>query len=496
MQTKVENLKDNRVKVQLTIDAADVDTHIKKTYKDFAYKYNFPGFRRGHAPRPVIDNALGKEAVLATVTDALVNDNYPLAIDECDLYPIAKPEFADEEKLVEAGKPFTFAFTVEVKPNLELTSYEPLEIELLRAGATEDEINEQIDYLREHYYSFEDASAATTIKEGGFADIAMKATDDAGENIETLSSESRMYGLGTGLFPESFDSELIGMKKGSHKTFSIDVPEQGAVLMTSLAGKTTKVNFDVEVKAVKNKVLPEVTDEWAKDTLGFKDAAELRERITESVSKQKEDVLPRMKENACLEKLRERLSGEAPQALVEEAESNLLQDFFRQLQHQGVSFDAYLAQENLTSDQFRDDVKKQAADIANQELALDAWARHFEMKATDKQISDEFVLSGAEDPEELEQQWRKSGQLYMVRQGVLRKEALDDVMTKAKVTEVDSLDKDKKADSADKKKTSANKKATSASKKEASAAKKGSSSKKGSSAAKKETSAAKKASKN
>ena len=149
VETKVEALEDNRTKVTVTVDAADIDARIKKTYKDFANKYNFPGFRKGKAPRPIIDNALGAEAVRATVTDDVVNGTYPLAIDDCDLYPIAKPEF-DETDLVEAGKPYTFSFTVTVKPEIEISSYEPVEIELPAEGTTDAEIDEQIDALREH----------------------------------------------------------------------------------------------------------------------------------------------------------------------------------------------------------------------------------------------------------------------------------------------------------------------------------------------------------
>ena len=91
METKVETLEDNRVRVEVTIDAQDVDALIAKTYKDFAHRYNFPGFRKGKAPRPVIDNALGAETVLATVTDELINSNYPLIIDSNDIYPVGQP---------------------------------------------------------------------------------------------------------------------------------------------------------------------------------------------------------------------------------------------------------------------------------------------------------------------------------------------------------------------------------------------------------------------
>ena len=448
METKVEALENNSVKMTVTIESADIDSRIKKTYKDFAYKYNFPGFRRGKAPRPIIDNALGAEAVRATVTDAVVNENAPLAVDASGYYPVSKLDYEDGG-LVEEGKPYSFSFTMAVKPALELDSYEPVEIELPCEGASDTEIDEQIESMREHYYNFEDASAATKIKKDGYAELSMKATGDDGKDIETLSSESRVYGLGTGLFPESFDEELLGLKKGDTKSFSIDVPTEGAILMTSLAGKTAKVQFDIEVKAVKKKVLPELSDEWAKETMGFESVADLRERMASSIAQQKASVLPRLKENACLEALGARLQGEVPESMVEEAEANLLQDFFRQLQHQGMTFDNYLAQQDLTPDQFKDDVKKQAKDSATSDLALDAWAKHFEFVATDEEVSNEFVLAGVEDPKELEDDWRKNGQLYLVRQGVLRRQSMDDVMEKAVITEVDYAKRaaeEKKAD--------------------------------------------------
>lgn len=435
VETKVEALQDNRVKMTVTVDAKEIDARIKNTYRDFANRYNFPGFRKGKAPRPIIDNALGAEAVRATVTDAVVNDVYPLAIDEQNLYPLAKPDFAEDMGLVEGGKPFEFDFEVSVKPELELSSYEPVEIELPSEGASDAEIDEQIEALREHYYTFEDVAAATKVKEGGYLDLAMKVTDDAGEDIASMTTESRLYGLGTGLLPEAFDKELIGMKKGQSKTFAIDVPEEPTGMTSALIGKTGKITFEVEVKVVKKKVLPEVTDEWAKEILGFDDAAALRTRIADSITQQKAEVLPRMKENQSLHALAERLEGEVPQSMCEDAEAGLLQDFFQQLQRQGMTFDAYLNQQGITPDQLKEDVKAQALDMTKQDLALDAWARHFDMQATEKDVTEEFAKSGAADPKAIEEDWRKNGQLYVIRHGILRTNAVKDIMDKAIVTE-------------------------------------------------------------
>ena len=437
VETKVEALQDNRVKVTVTVDAKDIDARIKKTYKDFAHKYNFPGFRAGKAPRPIIDNALGAEAVPATVTDDVVNETYPLAIDECNLYPVSKPTFAEDMGLVAAGKPFEYSLEVEVKPELELSSYEPVEIDMPAEGASDAEVDDQIEQLREHYYDYEDAAAATKVKEDSYLDLGMKATDDAGEDIASLTTPTRLYGLGTGLFPAAFDAELVGMKKGQKKEFSIDVPAEPTVMTQPLMGKTSKINFEVEVQAVKNKVLPEVTDEWVKDTLGFENVADLRTRVADSILEQKEEVLPRIKENQCLSKLAARLQGEVPEAMCEEAETSLLQDFFQQLQRQGVSFDAYLKQQGITPDRFKEDVKAQAADMTKQDLALDAWARHYNMEVTDEDVAEEFVKSGVEDPKKLQEEWRKNGQLHMVKNGIARTRAAEDVMEKAVVTIVE-----------------------------------------------------------
>ena len=184
--------------------------------------------------------------------------HYPLAIDDCDLYPIAKPEF-DETDLVEAGKPYTFSFTVTVKPEIEISSYEPVEIELPAEGTTDAEIDEQIDALREHYYSFEDASAATKVKEDSYIDLAMKATDDKGEEIPSLTTENRPYGLGANLFPAEFDEQLVGLKKGQTATFTLDMPADPPIMLSALAGKTEKINFESRSRSSRRRSFPRST---------------------------------------------------------------------------------------------------------------------------------------------------------------------------------------------------------------------------------------------
>ena len=433
METKVEVLEGNRAKVSVTVDKAEVTERIKKQYKEFANKYNFPGFRKGKAPRPVIDNMLGKDYARASVTDEIVNNTYPLAIDESGLYPIGQPTFDENMELASDKQDFTYTFEIDTKPTLELNDYAPAQIEMPAEEATEAEIDREIDALLEHYFDIVEAPANTKVKEDKFVDIKVSATDDNGDPIEAINTDGMQYAIGSGLFPAAFDDELIGMKQGETKQFTIDMPPQSTAMTASVMGKTAKLNFDVEILAVKKKSLPELTDEWVKNKIGIDDVATLRQELADEINSQKSVYIPRMKEAKVLADLGERLEGEVPEGVIEEAEATLLQDFFQQLQRQGSTLDKYLQAQGITAAQFRADIKQQATDVARQDLALDAWAAHEGLEVTDEDVRTEFVKSGASDPTELFEEWKNNGQLHLVRQGLLRQKAVDDAVAQAVV---------------------------------------------------------------
>ena len=442
METKVELLEGNRAKVTVTIDEKTVTDRIKKKYKEVARQYTIPGFRKGKAPRPVIDSALGKDYVRAVVTDDVVNESYPFVIDEVGIYPIGKPDFAEENMdLVEDGKVYTFVFEVDTKPTPELSNYDPVEIEMPSEHATDEQIDAEIDALLEHYKEYVNAPANTKVKADKHVDLKITATDDNGENIDSITTESMQYGVGSGLFPASFDEQIIGMKKGETKQFTIAVPSEPTAMTAPLMGKTSEINFDVEVLAVKKEKVPELTDEWVKEKIGVDTVEDLRKEVAEEIESSLGNQLPRMKENRVLIKLTERYEGDVPEALVEENETTLLQDFFNQLQRAGVTLDMYLQQQGITSGQFTDDIKQQAADMAKQDLALDAWAAHAGIEATDKDLLDEFAKAGATDPESMMEEWRKNGQMHLLRQGILRQKAALALVEAAVVTEEKPEDK-------------------------------------------------------
>ena len=425
-------LEANRKKVAVTVDAAEVDSRIKAQYKDFARKYHFPGFRKGKAPRPVIDSVLGKEAVAATVTEDIISSLYPLALDDNDLVVMGQPEFEDTDDMVEQGKPYRFAFTVETRPEFELVSYEPLSVKLPSEEPTEEEIDGQIKELLDYYYTFEDCADDAQAGEGGFVEVALDVKDAEGQDVAALSTDSRLYEMGGGLFPKSFDEALMDMRKGDAKTVEIDFSEP-SMMASSLEG-VGACTVEIEVKQLKEKVLPELDDEWAKTTAGFEGGVkELRERVASSVKEQKQGLFSTIRENEALYALQERLQGEPPAGMAEQQEQELLQNFFMQIQQSGLTFDQYLAQNGLTPETFHGDLKRQAADVVAQDLALDAWARHNDIQVSDADITAEFEKSGVEDPAALEKEWREQGRIAGLRASIKRSRAIEDIVSSLQV---------------------------------------------------------------
>lgn len=391
MKVKTENLKDNNVKVVVSFTKDEVNKAISAKYGELAKKYKFPGFRAGKAPRPVVDNMFGKEGVLAQVTDDIINNNYPLSIDQANIFPVGQPDFGKEEsKLVEEGKDYSFDYKIMVEPKFTLSSYDNVKITLPSAEPTEKDIDAQLDQFREHYFTYEDAPASEVAKKDSTLSLKIEAKDDKGDKIDTLTNDKLSYHLGSQFLPDEFEKKLVGAKKGDKKEFSIKMPEPATVYTQSLEGKTKNIKFKVEVNGIQIKKLPKIDDEFAKKNMGFDTVKELREQIKNQVAQEKARMLPLLRENKSLDELAKRLKGDLPKQVCEKKEAQLLQDFFGQLQQAGMTFDQYLASQQLDADKFKADIKKQAADVAKQDAALDAYAEKKGLLATDKEVEAEF----------------------------------------------------------------------------------------------------------
>ena len=193
-------------------------------------------------------------------------------------------------------------------------------------------------------------------------------------------------------------------------------------------------------------------DEFAKERGGFESLADMKAKVAESISSQKKQLIPRLKEQECGRAIAARLEGDVPAEMVASTQQQLLRDFFVNLQRQGMTFDAYLRAQDLTSAQFQEDVKKQADDVTRESLALDALARHLGFDATDEDIDKEFAESGVKDPAATRKEWEDEGRMAFIREGVRRSKASDWLLENAVVTVKDpeAEDEDKPAEEPEK----------------------------------------------
>lgn len=420
------DVKDAKLTATVTIPAADVDAAIKKAYRDAAKKYRFPGFRAGHAPRPVIDNMLGAGAVLAQATNDLIGEAEPKVINELDIVPVKAGEYGELENPVADHEDFVYTIEFQLRPSCELTSYDPVEIEMPPAEVTEGEIDAQVEMLLGYHASFDDADRP--VAEGDYVTVDIENV----KNAEALAGEGRMVVIGSGSLPAAFDEGVTGMAKDETKEISWTPEVEGA----------EEAAVRVTVKGIKERTLPELTDELAKEAFGFDDIAAMRDAVKIELDADKTSKLPGIKENRAVAKLAERLDLEKVDEDYEQSVfSELGQNFLQSLAGRGMSLDTWLQMSNMSTEAFLADLHRQADDVARESLALDALARKLEIEVTDEDVDAEFARAGVEDPEASKAAFVAEGRIPAIRDSIRRSKACDWLVETAVVTEVDEYAK-------------------------------------------------------
>lgn len=415
----------------LTVDKKDVNSVIAQTYKDIARKYAFQGFRRGRAPRPVIDGIVGKQAVLADATNTLMSRAEPQMIEELDVVPIGQIDYGEEPALVEEGNDYTIEARINVRPDVELDSYDAPQINMPPEEATEAEIDQQIEVLLSYRTTFEDVEEDRGA-EGN--DLVLCDVENI-SNLREYEGENRMFSLDNERIHAEFRDGLRGMKKDEEKEISwtVEAERDGEKHEATFAAK-------VKVNAIRRAVTPELTEENVKNDFGFDTIEELREAVKEEIEGDKQSSLPQLKEDRLVEALGEHLTlEEVPAAYTEQVFNEIANQFLTQLQSQNMSLDMYLQSRGATPDDFIADLHQQADERSRQSLALDALAEHLQVEVTDEDVRKEFEDAGVPDVKSAMGQFLDEGRLPAVRESIRRTKALAWLVENADVNIVDEV---------------------------------------------------------
>ena len=370
---------------KLTIEASaeDFAKAIEKAYQKNKSKISLPGFRKGKAPRKMIEKMYGTGIFYEDAANELIQTAYPDAAKESGLEIVARPEI--DVVQIEDGKPFIFTALVAVKPEVTLGQYKGVEVEKKNAEVTEDEVNAEIDRVRE-------SNARTVvvedraIEDGDIATIDFEGFVD-GVAFEGGKGTDHPLTIGSHSFIDNFEEQLIGKNTGDEVEVNVTFPEQYQA--EDLAGKPA--TFKVVIKEIKKKELPELDDEFAQDVSDCETVDEYKEDVKKKLLENKEAALKREKEEAVVSKIAEDAAMEIPAQMIEEQARQLVNNFAQQMQSQGLSMDQYMQFTGMTIDKMLDEMKPQAETRIKNQLVLEAVVAAEDIKATEEEIEAELV---------------------------------------------------------------------------------------------------------
>ena len=380
---KVELIKQEGTKVsfKLTVDNEKFESAIVKAYNKNKGKYNIPGFRKGKAPRKVIETHYGKGVFYSDAIDIVFPEVYPAAIDELKIDPIDMPSIDVEEISKDNG--LVLLVDVEVKPEFQLGDYKGVEVEKVDETVNEDVVNAKLDEMREKGSRL--VSVEREIANGDTANIDFEGFD--GEvAFEGGKGEKYDLVIGSGSFIPGFEEQLVGKKAGEEVEVNVTFPEEYHA--AELAGKP--VVFKVKVNDVKVKELPELNDEFAADTTEFNTLEELRADVVAKAEEEAKATAQNLLRNKVIEAVVANTEVEVPEVMVKHEIENQMNELAYQLQYQGFGMEQFLQMTGKTMEEFKADFAKDRKDEAvknvKTSLVIEAIA-----KAEDVQVSEEEV---------------------------------------------------------------------------------------------------------
>lgn len=382
MSLQVEKLEKNMAKLTIEVSAEDLEKAMQNAYLKAKNRITIPGFRKGKAPRKMIEHMYGKGIFLEDAANALIPEHYSKALEECELEIVSQPEI--DVTQAEPGKAFIFTAEVAVKPEVTLGEYKGLEVPKTETEVTEEEIEAELKKEQEknsRTITVEDRGA----ENGDIATIDFEGFID-GTAFEGGKGTDYPLTLGSGSFIPGFEDQLVGAKAGDHVEVNVTFPEEYQA--AELAGKAAV--FQCDVKKVEAKELPELDDDFAQDVSEFDTLAEYKDDIRKKLTERKEKEARTAKENAAVDKVIENAQMEIPDAMINTRISQMLDDFSRRMQAQGLTMEQYFQFTGMTADKMREEMKPQALKRIQTRLVLEKIAETENIQPTDEEVNEEI----------------------------------------------------------------------------------------------------------
>jgi trigger factor len=424
MKVNVEDISSIKKKVHVEVPEDRVAQEIDSFYEELKKKAKIKGFRPGKAPRTILERYF-KDYAKGEVLQRLIQDTFPKALSEVSFSPVAPPAFDPQE--LEGGKPFRYAAIVEVKPQIKIEDYTGLNLEGKKEEVRDEELEERLKNLQNLHAQLKAISEPREVRTGDYVILDYDAKMD-GRPLDEGKGVDITVEVGSGRFIPTLEENLIGLKPEDEK--DVDVSFLADYGYKKWAGKT--VSFHVKVKEIKEKILPPLDDEFAKDLGGFDSLEALTAKLREDMQKVKEEALDRHFKDQIVDQLLQKNSFEIPPSLVEEQNQALVSEAKLRLASQGMN----LKDMDISEDKLREDYRAVAERQVKTYLILEKIAGQEGISVSDEEVQGrlkEISERSHQKFEAVKRYYEKNGLIPEMQAGILSDKTLNFLIEKSNI---------------------------------------------------------------
>lgn len=440
MAAKLEMLEGNKAKLEIKVPAEKFEEGVKKAYQKMKGRFNVPGFRKGKAPRVIVENHYGPQVFYEEAFEEIFPETYQEAVEEHKLEVVSRPELDIVSMDVNDG--VVYIAEVFLKPEVKLGKYEGIKVKKPVKKILAKDVDAEVEKTREQNARWVDVDRAA--KNGDSVILDFSGSVD-GVKFDGGTAEKQTLNLGSGNFIPGFEEQIVGMKAGDEKDIQVTFPTEYA---PELAGKDAV--FAIKVHNVREKELPQLDDDFAQDVSEFDTLAEYKKDIKKNLQKRNELAQKAEMENQLYETIAEQSEIDIPPVMVENEIDYQLQQLSYQLMYQGMKLEDYLNYAGITIDQLRENYRANAGQQVKMMLVVQALIDELKLEATDKEVEkriEEQAKEAEKDLKEFKDAMRE-GEIDQIKNRIVMEKLYDLLIEKAKIEEYDP---DKEAAEAKKK---------------------------------------------
>ncbi|MBO4364037.1 MAG: trigger factor [Clostridia bacterium] len=380
MSAKYEVTEKNKVLITVDVEPEKFEAALNRSFERNRKKFKIRGFRDGKAPRKMVEQVYGIGAFYDGAFQHLVPQEYEAAVKELNLVPVSEPDYSIVE--VEGNSKLVFTASVFVKPEVKLGEYKGIEIKRIPTDVTDEDVDAELKRLAEEDYRLEPVEGRPA--QNGDTVLIDYAGSVDGVAFEGGTAEGQNLELGSGSFIPGFEDQIVGHEVGDEFVVNVTFPEEYHA--EELAGKAAE--FKVTLHDIKEKIIPEINDDFAAEKSDFETLAEYREDLKKKLAEKKEKEAKSSTENELIAKAAENAEIDIPECKFDNAVENMLENYRRQISNYGIKFEDYLKMTGNDIESVREQIRPNAERQVREQLVLEAIADTENLKATDAQIEE------------------------------------------------------------------------------------------------------------